>query len=185
MRSLSKSEHEGLRRAISDAESRSGAHLALVVVPVSDRHFMYPLAFAALIALAVGAIAAIFWPLTPLRVAFMAEAAVFVALSLLFDWLPLRLLLVPAEIRKARARNLAHREFAARILGTHRGGILLFVSLAERYVELIADRELHARVGQPVWDRIVSELTADTKTGSLPEALLKAVAKCAAAIKPD
>ena len=95
---------------------------------------------------------ALFWPGMALSRAFLCEALAFVTFSILFDWLPMRLLLVPASLRRARARDFAHREFAAQILTTHQGGMLLFVSLGERAVELLADRELHARVGQQAWD---------------------------------
>jgi putative membrane protein len=182
MTKLSRNDHDQLHRAIADAELHSGTHVALVVVPASDRYVMYPLAYGALFALAIGGAFSLFGPHVSLREAFAAEALGFAAFSLLFDWLPLGLRLVPRTIRNARSRNLAHREFAARILTTHRGGLLLFVSLSERYVELLADRALHARVGQPTWDRIVSELTASARTQPLTEALLAAIASCSAAL---
>jgi putative membrane protein len=183
MDKLSKSDRETLNRAIAEAESRTQTHLALVVVPASDRYAMYPLAYGALFALLLAGVMAILWPRTLVGPAVLGEVLAFVAFSLVFDWLPLRLLLVPRAVWRTRAQNLAHREFAARILTTHRGGLLLFVSLGERYVELLADRELHAKVGQASWDRIVGELTADAKTKSLRECLLAAIASCSAAIQ--
>ena len=183
MASLSKGDHELLRGRIADVEKRSGVHLALAVVPVSDRYVMYPLAYGALFALALGGALALFRSHMPLRDAFVAEVIAFAAFSIVFDWLPLRLLLVPRSIQRARARNLAHREFAARILTTHRGGLLLFVSLGERYVELLADRELHGRVGQAAWDRIVSDLTSDAKIKPLAQSLMDGIAACSDAMK--
>ena len=183
MATLSKSDHEKLERAISDVERGTKTHVALVVVPASDRYLMYPLAYGALFALAVGGVVALLWPGMALSRAFLCEALAFVTFSILFDWLPMRLLLVPARLRRARARDFAHREFAARILTTHQGGMLLFVSLGERAVELLADRELHARVGQQAWDSIVSELTVSAKTKPLAECLLAAIASCNGAIQ--
>jgi putative membrane protein len=183
MQKLSTGDHESLRRAIDDAEKRTNTHIALVVVPVSDRYHMYPLAYGALLALALGGALALFCPQLSLRTAFVAEAAVFVVFSAMFDWMPLRLRLVPGSIRRARARNFAHREFAARIATTHRGGLLLFVSLGERYVELLADRDLHARVGQQAWDRIVSELTSRARSGQLVKSLHAAIHACSDAIQ--
>lgn len=185
MNRLSKSDHEALRNAIAEAEARTGVHLALVVVPASDRYLTYPLAYAAFVALVLGSAWALFWPRTLVGPVVLGQAAVFVALSLIFDWLPMRLLLVPSALKRARARNLAHREFAARILTTHRGGLLLFASLAERYVELLADRALHTRVGQHVWDGIVAELARDAKNKPLCESLLRAVAACSNAVQPE
>jgi putative membrane protein len=183
MKRLSTSDHAVLQQAIADAEKRTNTHLALVVVPVSDRYHMYPLAYGAFVALAVGGGLALFGPQLPLRTAFVAEAAIFAVFSVIFDWLPLRLLLVPGSIRRARARNFAHREFAARILTTQRGGLLLFVSLGERYVELLADRDLHSRVGQQAWNRIVGDLTSSAGSGRLHESLRAAISACSDAIQ--
>ena len=71
--------------------------------------------------------------------------------------------LVPAHIKRARRAvllpiaNSPHASLQARSGGA---GCLLFVSLGERYAELIADREAHARVGQEAWDRIFAGFTA-------------------------
>jgi len=183
MHALTQNDRETLQRAIAEAEGRTHTHLALVVVPASDRYVMYPLAYGALCAFAVAGVLALFWPHAPLRPVVLGEAVVFLVFSLVFDWLPLRLVLVPPALARARARSLAHREFAARILTTHRGGVLLFVSLAERHVELLADRDLHARLGQPVWDRIVGELTRDAKSKPLCDCLLSALASCSGALQ--
>jgi putative membrane protein len=185
MKALSQSDRETLNRAIADAEARTHTHLALVVVPASDRYFMYPLAYGAFLALVTGSAWALLWPQTLVGPVMLGEALVFIAFSLVFDWLPLRLLLVPPALKRARARNLAHREFAARILTTHRGGVLLFASLAEHYVELLADRDLHARVGQEAWDHIVGTLTRDVKYKPLCDCLLDALASCTAAIATE
>jgi putative membrane protein len=183
MKRLSKADHETLRNAITDAEARTGVHLALVVAPASDRYLAYPLAYGAFLALVLGGAWALFWPRTLVGPVVLGQALAFVVFSLIFDWLPLRLLLVPPALKRARARNLAHREFAARILTTHRGGVLLFVSLAEHHIELLADRDLHARVGQLAWDRIVGALTSDVKNKSLCDCLLDALASCSAALQ--
>jgi len=183
MKTLSKSDHESLQRAIAAAEKRTNTHLALVVVPVSDRYHIYPLAYGALLALGSAGTLALLWPQLPLRTAFVAEAVIFAAFSIIFDWLPLRLRLVPGSIRRARARNFAHREFGARIASTQRGGLLLFVSVGERYVELLADRELHARVGQQAWDRIVTNLASSARRGQLHDSLQEAINACSDAIQ--
>jgi putative membrane protein len=60
---------------------------------------------------------------------------------------------VPATIQRSRAAALAHREFSSRILADpqQRNGILFFVSLGERYVQVMADPETHARINPDVW----------------------------------
>jgi putative membrane protein len=105
---------------------------------------------------------------------------VFVLASLAFEWLPLKLLLVPRRIRHERARQMAHRAYAARILAAHerRDGMVFFVALGERYVELVTDDSLDRRIGQQRWNAIVAELTQGAKRGDLSNAIGTAIAAC-------
>ena len=105
-------------------------------------------------------------------------------MSLFFDWWPIRLRLVPRHVRHAHASAFAHREFAARILTGRgdKGGMVLFVSLGERYAEVIGDRTLHARVGSDGWNRIVGALVSAAKSGNLGDGVVKAIETCEAEI---
>ena len=181
---FSAEERERLHAAIAETEGRTDARFVLSVVPVSDRYLLFPLLWGALLSLLAGGLLAVFWPALPLRMAFATEAGTFIALSLLLDWLPFRLLLVPPHIKRAHARNLAEREFAARILANvdHRNGILLFVSLGERYVHVLADRGLHARVGEADWNKIVDEFVALAKSRNISEGVSAAIRSCGAVL---
>jgi putative membrane protein len=184
VRHLTADEKARIHATVADAESRTHVHVAVSVVPASDRYLLYPLVWGAIVALMAGGVLAIGWPRFPMREAFAVEASLFVVLSLLFEWLPLRLALVPRAIRRHRAQALAHREFAARILASHerKGGVLLFVSLGERYAEILADRETHMRVGAAAWERVLADYLADAKAQPVAEAIVKAVHSCAAAL---
>ncbi|MGH7014119.1 MAG: TPM domain-containing protein [Stellaceae bacterium] len=91
-------------------------------------------------------------------------------------------MLVPRRVKHARARQLAHLEFAARILAQkeHPHGMLFFVSLGERYVEILADAALHAHVGEGEWQAIVDRFVAAAKAGALADGLIAAIESCAA-----
>lgn len=106
---------------------------------------------------AIGGLLAIFWPLLPLPIGFLIQAGTFAGSALIFDWLPLRLLLVPGRIKREHCVGLARREFAARILADHehRPGMLLFVSLGERHVEILADNA-YTCVGRATWNRAIA-----------------------------
>ena len=73
--------------------------------------------------------------------------------------------LVPVRVKHAHARQLAHRRFADHVANDdlHRSRILVFVSLAEHYVEIIADHATHALVAGSVWNAIVDEFVAALK----------------------
>lgn len=179
---LSVSDRQRVHAAVVAAEARVPIHIAVSVVRASDRYALFPLVWGAVLALAAGGILALAAPKTGLREAFAIEAAVFVVLSLLLDWWPLRRLLVPRHIARRHAQSLAHREFAARILASHerKSGVLLFVSLEERYAEILADREMHARAGQEAWDKILFDYMAAAKAGRIADGIIAAVNACAA-----
>jgi putative membrane protein len=173
-----------IHTAVAGAESRTHVHVAVSIVPASDRYLLYPVAWGAVVALVAAGVLAIGWPHLSLREAFAIEAIVFVVLSIVLEWWPLRLMLVPRTIRRHRAEALAQREFAARILASseRRGGVLLFVSLGERYAEILADRETHARIGAAAWERIIREFVEAVNSRPIADAIAAAIEACAAVL---
>jgi putative membrane protein len=153
-------------------------------VHLSDRYALYPVAYGALAALILGGVLALFFSELSLRDSFVLEVGVFVLVSLTLEWLPLKLLLVPRRQKHLRAMQMAHRAFAARILAAQdrREGMLIFVALGERYVELVTDNALDRGIGQPVWDRIVKDLTGEAARGDLANGLVNAVQECGKAL---
>lgn len=179
---LSHSENATVHAALEAARARTEARFALLVVPVSDRYAMIPVAVAGIAALAFGALLALFWQSIGLRLGFFLEAAAFGLVALALEWMPLRLLLAPKRLKQMRARSLAHREFGAAILSAEKpqGGLLFFASLGERYVEIVADRIVHARVGEAAWNTIVADFAMHARRGQLAGALALAIEACAA-----
>jgi putative membrane protein len=178
---LSPDERARVQKALAAAQARTQARFALMIVPVSDRYAMYPLAWAGMVALAAGAVLALFWQTIGLRLGFLLEAAAFGLTAMATEWRPLHLALVPKRLKQMRARSMAHREFGAGILAAHdkKEGLLFFAALAEHYVEIIASREVHARVGAETWSRIVNDFTTRAKSGNLADAFISAIEACA------
>lgn len=181
---LSADDKSRIHAAAGAAEARSHIHIAVSIVPASDRYQLYPLIWGAMLALVAGAISALGWPHLPLRVAFGIEALVFIVSSALLDWRPLRFRLVPRHVRRHHAQALAQREFAARILASsaRKGGVLIFVSLDERYAEIVADRDTHARVGTEAWNRILADYTVAARQGRIADGIISAIEACSAVI---
>jgi putative membrane protein len=61
--------------------------------------------------------------------------------------------------------------------------LLLFVSLGERYAEILADREMHNRVGPDAWNRIVAGLVTAAKSGRIADGIVATIEACAAGIE--
>jgi putative membrane protein len=177
---LKADEHKRLSAAIAEAEKRTKARFELVTVPISDRYALYPIIYGAIVGLAVLGALALFWPDATLRMGFLATAVAFAASSFLFEWLPLRLMLVPKHAKHWECWELAHRSFAARVLAQtdRKPGIVLFVSLGERYVEVVTDRDVDLRVPQGTWDAIIKDFAAAAKQRRLADGLVAAVDAC-------
>lgn len=56
-----------------------------------------------------------------------------------------------------------------------RSGVLLYLSQAERRVQLLADRGIHERVGQEVWQRTVDAVVAAIHEGKAARGIIEAV----------
>ena len=181
-RRFTQAERARLHAAAEAVRARTAARFEIAVAPVSDRYLLYPVAFGAFAALVAGGLLALFVRSMSLRLGILCEAGVFGLVSLVLEWLPLKLMLVPRRLRHQRAREFAHRAFAARILAAQerRPGMVVFLSLGERYVELVTDDALDRRIGQAAWNRIVADFTQGARRGSLETALEGAIAACGA-----
>jgi putative membrane protein len=176
---LSEQERQRIHAAIAAAELRTQARFASVIVPASDRYMLYPPLLGAMVALMAGACVALARPELSLRMGVLIEAAIFAAFALAFDWFALRVLLVPRRVKHEHASNLAHREFAARILSPGDDGILFFLSLGEHHVEILATSNVHAKVGEAAWNAIVADFVASAKAGRVADGVISAIEACA------
>lgn len=70
-------------------------------------------------------------------------------------------------LRGQPARDRAVECFAAlRIWDTeHNNGVLIYLLLADRRVEIVADRGIHARVGAAAWEAICGEMQREFAAG--------------------
>ena len=77
----------------------------------------------------------------------------------------MRIHLVPLRQRYRHAHDNAMKQFLSRNihLTTARTGVMLFVSLAERYAEVVADAGINSRVPQETWDGVVAGLVAHAR----------------------
>lgn len=177
---LTREQRKALQDACEAAEARTSARFALVTVPVSDRYALYPLVYGGISAVFVFAVLALFWHQVPLRGAFVITAAIAALVTFSLDWLPLRLALIPRRAKNWECWELAHRSFASRILAQNdrKTGIVFFVSLGERYVEVVTDRDVDLHIPQSTWDVIIKDFLAMAKQGRVAEALPLAVESC-------
>lgn len=75
------------------------------------------------------------------------------------------------------ARERAVEMFSLlRIWDTERNnGVLIYLLLADRDVEIVADRGVHAKVGQDVWEMICQEMEKSFRDGKYEEGMLAGI----------
>jgi putative membrane protein len=104
-------------------------------------------------------------------------AAAAAALLVLKIFPGLRIHFVPRGLRYRRAHDHALRQFLARNIHMtrERTGVLVFVSLAEHYAEVVADAGINERVPQERWNEAVAVLVRHAARGRLADAFVEAV----------
>ncbi len=169
-------DHARIAEAIRQAEAETSGEIYAVLARSSDDYFFAAGFVAACGILAASVIAAFlahwYWFDIRLPLFGLAVLAAFLSAMLVLWLLPsLRMLLVPRRIRYKRAHLNALQQFLARNvhITENRTGILLFVSMAEHYAEVIADAGINARVGQEEWNGIVATLTRHASQAQVAE----------------
>lgn len=180
---LNAGDHERIATAIRAAEAETAGEIYCVVAHRSDGYF-FTAAFAVTLGILLVSLAAAFaleywWVAVRLPHFVIVQLLAVAAACALLWWMPgLRIWLVPRSLLYRAAHANALRQFYARNvhLTTARTGVLIFVSLAERYAEVVADAGIHAKVPQDAWDDIVRDLTQQARANRLADGFVAAIA---------
>jgi putative membrane protein len=163
-------------RAITEAERNTSGEIVVVVAARSDDYLYVPPLVGALLSLLVPWVLIYFTQLSVTSI-YLAQLAVFLIVTTLLLPLPLRTALAPAHVKSRHAHERAVEQFLAQNLHTTEGhtGVLIFVSVAERRAEILADSAIDARVPAGTWKEIVDELTAAIGKGKPADGLVAAI----------
>jgi putative membrane protein len=174
---LADSERQTVEAAIRSAEQTTSAEFVAAIARRVERHHAVSLVAGTVAALAAGLLLALWDPwLSPLR-AIGFQCLGFIIVYALFELTPVSAWLAPSRKKNQKVRRFAHLLFFDRGLGAlpQHNGVLLFVALAERQVEIVADHALDASVGTAEWQRIVDAFAATARTGKIAAALEAAI----------
>jgi putative membrane protein len=186
-RFFSQTDLDAIQAAVREAEARTAGEIVPYVVARSDE---YP--SAAWKGAALGALLAPFAALAlhrwsgiwgiPLAWWMALPAPIGGALGyLLTAWLPpVRRWMAGEAALEARSRLRAAAAFLEQeVFRTRdRTGILLFLSLFERRVVLLADSGIHQKVEEGQWEAITRRLAAEIRAGRPGPGLVEAVRAC-------
>ncbi|HYG62517.1 MAG TPA: hypothetical protein VEL74_08035 [Thermoanaerobaculia bacterium] len=178
---------EAVRAAVQEAEARTAGEIVPYVVEESDEYPTAAWKGAALgallgpLAAAVLFYAAGHWATHPpvwMLLPPAAGAAAGYLLTLLIA--PVKRWMAGEELLEVRSRRRAEVAFLEQeVFRTRdRTGILLFVSLFEHRVVVLADSGIHQKVAPGEWDGIVAGVVQGIRAGRPGAALIAAIAEC-------
>ena len=182
---LTDAQRQQVSSAIAEVEKTTDAELVAVLARRADNYFYIPTLWAACIALITPAVI----NLTPFWLSYhevlLAQWLVFFVFAILLRIPPLMVWLIPKAVRYRRASNLAYRQFLENGLHHTQGetGVLIFVSEAEHYVEILADRGIDQHVSAEKWQSIVDDLIAHIKRGDTFEGMLECIEAAGALLR--
>jgi putative membrane protein len=176
---FSEPDRERISAAIRAAEAKTSGEIVCVLAQTSSDATGLPVLLAALVALALPWLLVAFTALTVHRI-LLLQVVAFFALAVVFCLPRVRVALLPRTARRAVAHRVALEQFAIRGIARkkERSGVLIFVSLAERYARIVADEGIASRVPQREWQGAVDALVAHCSGGRVADGFISAIDTC-------
>ncbi len=178
---LTQTNLDAIEAAVTQCESVSDGELVTVIAEHSDDDGTQDdMLIAALTALCLPAlIVALFGG--GVALIFSLQVLVFFGVYALLQHMPaLRMRLLPESVKQQRVRKHAIEQFF--LQGLHntdgRMGVLIFASLAEQRVEILADVGFDGKVNPVAWQRAINAMVARVKRGELHTGLIEAIVAC-------
>ena len=176
---ISERDRENISAAIRAAEAKTSGEIVCVLARTSSDATAPPILLAAVVALALPWLLLAFTQFSVHRI-LLLQIVVFLVLAVALCLPRVRVALLPRRARRAAAHRAAMEQFVVRGIARKkdRSGILIFVSLAERYARIIADQGIAARVPQSDWQAAVDSLVTHMSGGRIADGFLAAISAC-------
>lgn len=177
---LKQEQKDLISKKIQECESKSSAELVAVISKRSSEYKYASLLIALLITAFISLILVIFFQVSNsflLQMQILSILGYFILFEK-FDGLVLYFL--PKFYKKKTASEYANKQFYNLGLNrtkTHQA-IMFFVSLDEKYVEIISDKTISEKIDNDFWQDIIDEFVKDVKAKKLSKGYLKAIDSC-------
>ncbi|WP_095162222.1 TPM domain-containing protein [Pseudomonas sp. Irchel 3F5] len=177
---LTEQQQRQVAEAIARVERHTDAELVTVLASRADDYAYIPLLWASLLALVVPGIVHYLSGWMSVHSLLIVQWLTFIALCLVFRIPSVTTRLIPRAVRHWRAANLARRQFLEQNLHHTVGGtgMLIFVSEAERYVEIIVDEGISRHLDNKVWEVIVKRFTVQVRRGQTLQGFVSCIEAC-------
>ena len=202
---ISDEDRDRIAAAVAKAEQASDGEIVTVLAPRSDAYHDVGLHYAVLAMLLVPAALAFvpqgwidYWSgflldwnaelnrEIVMLYLFAKLAGAFLVVRLILAYQPLRLALTPGVTKQRRVHRRAVELFrvGCELKTRGRTGVLLYLSLAERRAEIVADKAIADQVAPDVWGEAMAALIDEVKAGRPGEGMAKAVERIGAVLAP-
>ncbi|WP_366939475.1 TPM domain-containing protein [uncultured Methylovirgula sp.] len=177
---LSADDRTRISGAIRAAEAKTSGEIVCVLAESSSQPGALPILLAAIVALALPWLLVAYTQFAVERI-LLVQSLVFLLLAILLLLPPVYIALIPRRARRAAAHRLAAEQFVIRGIARKkdRNGILIFVSLAERYARIMADEGIAARATQAQWQAAIDTLVTHMRQGRIADGFVGAIDACA------
>jgi putative membrane protein len=114
----------------------------------------------------------------------LVQAAIFLIVAIIVALPSVRRVMTPGFLKSYRVRQAARRHFVAvgAKLSHAEPHILIYASLADRRVELVAHDNIHKAVGDGPWNASVNAVVEEMKAGRAADGFVQAIGICGAAL---
>jgi putative membrane protein len=202
---LTKDDHARISAAIGAVEQRTRGEIFCVLAHEVSHYREVPLGWGALVALLLPPILIPFLPglhltipglftgwsdglasevqvLHALTIYSLIQVVLFAVVAFIVSLPRVRAVATPHFLKRYRVAQVAHRHFVA-AGGRHNAPhILIFASLADRKVQLVAHEGIHKAVGQGPWDAAVAAVTKGMKEHRAADGFIAAINICGDAL---
>jgi putative membrane protein len=175
---ISKKDKLLIKNLINEAEKRTKSELVPMIVHHSDQ---YPAAHfrAAIIASFLFSLILYFSPLSiinPIYFLWIQLPGLYVGYFLGQVPFIKRLLITKEEIDYEVSQRAYEAFFHHNLHHTHEhNGVLIFISLMERKIKIIADTGIQSKVEKKVWDEIIADFSQNVQREQFTQALTEAI----------
>ncbi|MDA3813698.1 MAG: TPM domain-containing protein [Candidatus Cloacimonetes bacterium] len=192
---LSKDDMKKIGSAVKTAESKTSGEIATAMIKESYNYAIYELMFAVIIGFVyfvimmffTGSIEQLlqgkFWDYSVNYLVMFYGFSTFIVLTLSYfigNISSIDRLIVPRKIRQQKVQERAIRYFMeSGVYNTkERTGILIFISILERRVELLADSGINENIPKEKWQSIVDNIIKGIKQKDIASHLTESINEC-------
>lgn len=192
---LTEAQAAAIEAVVREAEGKTSAEIAGAMIKESSDYARHELLGAIIVGLFFFTGVTVFtpsleswiqtltWSYSSLLLVGAAGFSTFLVIGIAYflaNLAPIDRWIVPRRVMNEEVRRRAIRHFLES--GVHRtrerNGLLIFVSLLERRIEIVADIGIADKVPPETWEAVVAGMRESLRSGDTAEALARAVSQC-------